>query len=327
MKRIIFIFFAFLTVSSVCAQDKAAMAQYQQQLSELFDMVQRAPTDNQRYNANEQAVQLLGEALEMDDSFKWNWNFGTYISVLTSPDKKFRVFTWPVVSDQGEYECFGYVQAYDEREETYLSYPLNDKSEDIINVEETLLSPDNWLGAVYQQLVQTSYEGKNYYILLGWTGCNPLIQRKVIEPILFKNGASLPQFGQAVFRRERNLRRIVLEYSSKAMVNLNYSDQYTRTVVAKRVKTGSGKKARTTIVKQNEDTKSPMIIFDEVAPQIAGMEGLFQYYVPTGVEMSYIFTNGKWDLHDNAQGRVPDARLNKEFEPIEKAAPAYKTKN
>lgn len=323
MKQILFIFLSILLVSSSWAQNKAEMSNYQQQLLQLFEKVQHAPTDNERYNANEQAVLTLADALDVDESIRWNWNLGTFVSVLTSPDKKFRVFTWPVVNDQGEYECFGFVQAYDEKEDTYITYALNDKSEEIINVEESVLDPTNWYGAVYQQLIQTTHEGRNYYTLLGWSGTSPLIQRKVIEPILFKNGSSKPQFGQAVFRREKNLRRVVLQYSSKAMVNLNYSDQFTRTISVKRVKTGSGKSSRTSVVKENNDTKSAMIIFDEVAPQIVGMEGLFQYYMPTGVEMAYIFVNGRWELHDNAQGRVPNNKLNKEFEPLEKTAPAY----
>lgn len=323
MKQILFIFLSILLVSSSWAQNKAEMSNYQQQLLQLFEKVQHAPTDNERYNANEQAVLTLADALDVDESIRWNWNLGTFVSVLTSPDKKFRVFTWPVVNDQGEYECFGFVQAYDEKEDTYITYALNDKSEEIINVEESVLDPTNWYGAVYQQLIQTTHEGRNYYTLLGWSGTSPLIQRKVIEPILFKGGSSKPQFGQAVFRREKNLRRVVLQYSSKAMVNLNYSDQFTRTISVKRVKTGSGKSSRTSVVKENNDTKSAMIIFDEVAPQIVGMEGLFQYYMPTGVEMAYIFVNGRWELHDNAQGRVPNNKLNKEFEPLEKTAPSY----
>jgi hypothetical protein len=75
------------------------------------------------------------------------------------------------------------------------------------------------------------------------------------------------------------------------------------------------------------DKKLRMIIFDEVTPQIQGMEGLYQYYIPSGVELAYVFVNGKWELHDNAQGRATDKRLNKDFDkPIEKEPPAYQMK-
>lgn len=310
------------------AQDKALMANYQSQLVKYFEKVSSAPTDNERYNANELATQLMMQALETDGSFKYQWNLGEYVSVLTSSDKKMRIITWPVVSDQGEYECFGFIQVYDEKEGGYTVYQLTDVSDEAINIEESLFSPDRWLGAVYQQIVTTQHEGRTYYTLLGWTGRTPLVQRKVIEPVCFKGTSSKPQFGQALFRREKNLRRIVLDYSSQAMVNLNYSEQYTRTVTSKRVKSGSGKKSKTVSVQETNDQKGPMIIFDEIEPQLPGMDGLFQYYVPSGVEMAYVWTNGRWELRDNAQGRVQNDRLNQSFdEPHQKSEPSYKLKD
>lgn len=354
---------------SALAQDKALMSDYQSQLQALFEDVYNAPTDNQRYHANESALMLLQEALAQDNSFKWQWQFGNKVSVLTSGDKKFRIFTWPVVNDEGEYECFGLVQALDEKTDEYVVYVLIDKSQDIVNRQEDLLSPDNWFGAVYQELITTSYDGKNYYTLLGWSGVDNLTQRKVIEPVLFKSGRSVPQFGQNVFKKERNLRRIVLEYTHDAMVNLRFEEQYVRTIErlrakrtgvstpkygrqpyppkrgAKKGKKGKNSKKRTSRVvataartsqavnervtsgptTKTRDEKLKMIIFDEVGPQVSGMEGLYQYYVPSGVELAYVFIDGKWVLREGAQGRVNDKKLNKDFDkPIEKNAPAYK---
>ena len=333
MKRVIVFFIVFLPLSffhpalvwegnsSVKAQDRNEMAQFQTLIAQQMELVYNAPTDNERYHASEAASQLFDEALRTEDSFKWQWDFGSRVSVLTSKDRRFKIITWPVVRDDGEYECFGFVQSYNEEEEVYDVFELHDKSDEIVNREESVLGPDNWLGAVYQELIQSSHEGKTYYTLLGWTGVDNLTQRKVIEPITFKHNSSRPQFGQALFRRERNLRRVVLEYSKSAMVNLRYENQFVRTVENKRIKKKGSK--RPILVQENHDSRQLMILFDEVAPQIPGMEGLFQYYVPTGTELAYVFTNGRWDLRDNAQGRVDDERLNKPFAPIEKSAPVY----
>lgn len=323
MKRRIFVFsIALLVFISAQAQDRAAMNQYQNQLQQLFEQVRTAPTDNQRYHANEQALQLMEEALMLDDSFKWKWNLSKYVSVLTASDGRFRVITWPVMRDNGEYECFGYFQSYNEKEEVYDVYALHDKTEEIINREESLLGPDNWLGMVYQELIVTSHEGRNYYTLLGWNGCDNLTQRKVIEPVTFRPSSSAPQFGQALFRKDKNSRRVILEYKKDAMVNLRYEQQLLHTKVNKRM---TNKKGKPYTVQEIHDEKVQMIIFDEVQPQIAGMEGLFQYYIPTGTEMAYVFNSGKWELHNNAQGRVDDEKLNKEFAPLEKKAPSYQT--
>ena len=155
---------------------------------------------------------------------------------------------------------------------------------------------------------------------MGWTGVNALVQRKVIEPIVFRSNTSKPQFGQALFRREKNLRRVVLEYSRNAMVNLRFDEQIVRTFENKKIK----KKGRTINIQVPKEEKMKMILFDEIAPMLPGMDGLPQYYVPTGTEMAYVFINGRWELRDNAQGRLDDPKLNKDFKPLPKEAPSYK---
>lgn len=324
MKKILSLLILATLSTVVFAQDKAVMGRYEDQLNALFERVQNAPTDNERYLANEQAVQTFIEALKEEDSQKWNWKFSNYVSVLRSPDKVFTIITWPVVKDNGEYECFGFVQSKGEDsdgDEEWHIYELHDMSDEIINREESLLDPDSWLGSVYQELIQTSFEGKNYYTLLGWNGCSMLTQRKVIEPITINSRTGKPQFGQALFRRDKNRRRIVLEYNNEAMVNLNYEQQLSISKENVRVK----KDGRMVSSQVSHETKEQMIIFDELEPQVAGMEGLFQYYVPSGREMAYVFVNGRWELREDAQGRLTDKKLNKEFKPIEKKKPAYQT--
>ncbi len=309
-----------LLCCSVQAQDKAVMGRHQQQLASLLNRVASAPTDNERYLASEQAVQALAQALGEDESEKWKWNLPTVASVLTSPDGLLRIFSWAVVRDDGEFECFGAVQYYNDKEEEYQFSLLHDKSEEIMNREESTLTPDQWLGAVYQELIQTSASGKTVYTLLGWNGVDNLTERKIIEPVIFRGG--VPQFGAPVFRRERNQRRIVLEYTDKAMVNLSYEEQFVEEVEHNRVKVKGTNRYRTE--EKSKLHKEKMILFDEVEPQVPGMEGLFQYYVPSGVEMAYAFIDGKWELRNGAQGRLKDKKLNKPFEPIDKQAPAYK---
>ena len=308
-----------MAVAAVQAQDKAVMAQHQKRLASLLELAATAPTDNERYLASEQAVGELTAALDEEGSERWKWQLPTVASVLASPDGQLRIFTWAVVRDNGEFECFGAVQFYNDREEEYQYLLLNDKSEDIMNREESVLSASNWFGAVYQDIIQTSHAGKTYYTLLGWNGVDNLTERKIIEPVVLCGG--VPQFGAPLFRRERNLRRVVLEYRNDAMVNLSYEEQFVEEVQRDRVKVKGSNRYRT--VEKRKQHKEKMIIFDEVEPQIAGMEGLFQYYVPSGLELAYAFVDGKWELRNGAQGRLKDKKLNKAFEPLPKSAPAY----
>jgi len=320
MRRLIAtMLFVTMAVTAVQAQDKAIMSQHQKRLAALLELATTAPTDNERYLASEQAVGELSAALEEENSERWQWQLPRVASVLTSPDGLLRIFTWAVVRDNGEFECFGAIQFYNDREEEYQYLLLNDKSEEIMNREESLLSASNWFGAIYQDIIQTSHNGKTYYTLLGWNGVDNLTERKVIEPVIFRGG--LPQFGAPLFRRERNLRRIVLEYRNDAMVNLSYEEQFVEEVQRDRVKVKGTNRYRT--VEKRKQHKEKMIIFDEVEPQVPGMEGLFQYYVPSGLELAYAFVDGKWELRNGAQGRLKDKKLNKAFEPLPKTAPAY----
>ena len=308
-----------MILPAATAQNRELMALHQQRLAELLMRTASAPTDNERYLASEQAVGELSAALEEEQSEQWKWQLPKVASVLTSPDGLLRIFTWAVVRDNGEFECFGAIQYYNDREEEYQYSLLNDKSEEIMNREESLLTPANWLGAVYQELIQTSHAGKTYYTLLGWNGVDNLTERKIIEPVILRGGT--PQFGAPLFRRERNLRRVVLEYRNDAMVSLSYEEQFVEEVERERVKVKGTNRYRT--VEKRKQHKEKMIIFDEVEPQIQGMEGLFQYYVPSGLELAYAFVDGKWELRNGAQGRLKDKKLNKAFEPLPKKAPAY----
>ncbi len=330
-KRVIAIVVVMAFAMSLHAQNKERMQGYQSRLSALIERVATSPTDNERYLASEDAISVLSAALEEEDSEKWHWDLPNYASVLTSPDGRLRIFTWAVVRDNGEFECFGAVQFYNDKDEEYQYQLLNDKSEDIMNREESLLSADNWLGAVYQDIIQTQTGERTLYTLLGWNGVDNLTERKIIEPIIIRGG--VPQFGAAVFRRERNLRRIVLEYSNDAMVQMAYETQVVQEIVRERVKVKgndnrkskrfSAQSTRHRTVETVKEHRERMIIFDEVEPQVPGMEGLFQYYVPSGIELAYAFVDGKWELRGGAQGRQKDKRLNKPFEPLPKPTPSY----
>ncbi len=319
-KRPIILLLAAALPCLVFGQDKARMAAHQQRLSALVEKIVSAPTDNERYLASEEAIQVITTALDEDDSERWQWHLPDYASVLTSPDGRLRLFTWAVIRDNGEFECFGVAHYYDEKEEEFVHVILNDKSDEILNREESVLTPDQWLGAVYQDIIQVATNDRTYYTLLGWNGVDNLTERKIIEPVSIRGGRL--QFGAPLFRRERNLRRIVLEYANEAMVNLSYETQFVQEVERKREKVKGTNRYRT--VEKTREHQERMIIFDEIEPQVPGMEGLFQYYVPSGTEIAYAFVDGKWELRKGVQGRLADKKLNKEFAPIVKPAPSYK---
>ena len=305
MKRILFAIILSLSFCGLAdAQNKEMMSNFQNELNELFDLVFTAPTDNERYNANEQLMVLMEEALLQPKSFNWEWKLPKMVSVLTSKDNKFRVFTWAVLRDDGEFECFGYMQVLNENADLYEISVLKDMSDEIFNPDETALTDNNWFGCIYTDLITTKHEGKYFYTLLGWNGGNAIMQYRVIEPVYFKKNSTHPSFGQMIFRNgkdgNRNLRRIILRYSKDVNVNLRYDDQFV--ITKERIKV----KQDGRMVNQELERETPerMIVFDKVGPRVQGMEGLYQYYVPTGEECGYLFEKGRWVLMPNVHCKL-----------------------
>ncbi len=323
-KKVVFaVLLMIVFCTKIHAQHKETMLTYQNDLNELFNQVFKAPTDNERYNANEQVLLLMEEALLQPKSFSWKWNFGKGVSVLKSDDDKFKIFTWAVVRDNGEYECFGYLQVLNENADVYEICALNDKSDDLFNPEEAILDEKNWYGAIYQELITTKYENRTYYTLLGWSGNNTIIQRKVIEPISFKMNSTRPTFGHSIFRNGKNVnknyRRIIFKYAKDAMVNLQYDKQFLITTERKKIKK-NGKMVTQMIT---NETQMPMIVFDKIGPRVDGMEKLYQYYVPTGQEDGYVFDKGRWVLKENIRCKLDKKKTLDEAKPLEKKKPAY----
>ncbi len=297
MKRILNTFFlalALLGSMALQAQNKKQMAYYVEELNKLSELAFGAQTDNERFNANELYISLLNEALAEPKSFTFDWKDLKGVSVLKASDNKFKVFTWAIVRDEGEYDCFGFMQVLNEKTNEYDVYQLQDRSPEIYSAEDASLSYTNWYGVVYYDLIVKEWKGKNYYTLLGWSGNNLVKQRKVIETVYFKGSSTTPLFGQTLFYKEKNRRRIVFEYSKQTTMLLRYDKQYHVFVEKER-----GKNKPVEFVTHEEEKE--MIVFDVLEPMHEGMTGVFQYYFPSGSESGYFFENGKWKLLENVK--------------------------
>jgi hypothetical protein len=315
------------------AQNKELMGGYEKDLNSLFEQVFSTENkENERYNANEEVMVIMEEALLQRDSYKWKWRLRKGVSVLTSDDDKFRVITWAVVNDNNEFECFGYMQVLNENADVYEVCRLQDKTADIFNPGEVALTDQNWFGCIYTDLITTKYDGRYYYTLLGWNGGNMTTQHRVIEPVYFKRNSTKPSFGQMMFRQgkdsNRNLRRIILKYAKDININLSYEEQYVVTMDRIKVK----EEGRMVHKEIDREKKEMMIVFDQVGPRVPGMEGMYHYYVPTGVESGFMFDRGRWVLKPNVHCKLKE---NKKLDVIEdnnlpsvyqKNEPTYKQK-
>lgn len=282
MKKIIFLVLLVAKSLFVFSQYKVDPASVEDSLKVLGKLILNGETEFIKYNANEKFRTILEGALISDKSFDYPFDSLVTIARLTSEDKKFRILNWNLKKDDGTYEYFGYIQAWNNKAKKYYTYPLKDNSDNIKNPESQILETNNWYGAHYYKIIYNKYAGKKYYTLLGWDGNNTESQKKIIDVLTFSSNDK-PVFGASIFKYNKKIqKRIIFEYNASVSMSLKYEKQYML----------NGKKKR------------PMIVFDRLSPQDQQLVGMYQYYYPeTNIYDAFLFKNGKWTYLKDVDAR------------------------
>jgi len=252
--------------------------------------------DLERKNANYAFIKTLVGALKVPNSFLFNFDSVKTISVINSPDNRFRIFSWHIINSDGSYRFYGTVQM--NTGGTLKMYPLEDYSPLLKNPEDSVTDNRKWYGAQYYKIVPV-YAAKPYYVLIGWKGNTVESTKKVIDVLSFNQDK--PQLGLHVFEGNGKTRdRVVFEYARDASMLLKY------------------------IPDQN------LIVFDHLAPPDPKLKGKFSNYGPDFTYDGYKLKNGHWVYVDNIDMRnVPTAADDQYVDPkkqaaIDKAAAAQK---
>ena len=96
-------------------------------LINLRKQVMNGASETERLSRNEDFMYLMENVLQMDGSFKFPWDSVKNFSVVASPDKLFKIYTWYVIKDDYSYENFGFLQVYNASRKHYDVIPLYDK--------------------------------------------------------------------------------------------------------------------------------------------------------------------------------------------------------
>lgn len=306
MKKIIWIFLGcvfFITISY--AQRKEMYKAFEDSIINLHKEILLERNSIIKYQKNEDLLFLMEEVLGQKNSINYTFDSIRTISILTSPDKKVRIFTWYLIDDDGTHEHFGYVQAYNEDKNRYMIYTLTDKWRQISNPESRTLDYLSWYGAVYSKLIMTEINNKKYYTLLGWNGGTLFSQFKIIDVLSF-NSRGNPIFGAFIFRSygKGKPARIVFEYAKQSNLNLRYEKQSFAQRSTKRIK-GNYRYQIDTVF-------TPMIIFDHLIPMDESLQKVPQYYVgESSLNDGFIEKDGRWYFKQGVIGRNPDKSLPK----------------
>lgn len=241
----------------------AKLRAYEDTLRQLGDTLVHGSQEVKRKEAGYSFIKKLVKALQVPGSYDYRFDSVQTINVIYSPDKKFRIFNWQLMMDNGTYRYYGAIQKNNKKKLEL--YPLFDKSDFIKNPEDSILNKDNWYGGLYYNLVLNKHWGKRIYTLFAWDGNNLKSTKKFMDVLTFdKEG--MPVFGAPVFKFDTNKdnykTRHILEYGKNTGVTFNYKPEL------------------------------KMVIFDHLVPQ--GNPADRSKYIVDGTYEGFKFKGGKW---------------------------------
>ncbi|MEK9601382.1 MAG: hypothetical protein VW147_06030 [Bacteroidota bacterium] len=207
-------------------------------------------------------IETLKTALQIPNSFDYDFDLLKTVSSITSEDDKFRVFTWNLLLDSGKYMYFGAIQM--NNPDSLELYGLYDSSEYNRNVIYGQFDNRHWMGVLIYQIHHYRWKKKDYYITFGWDGQDAKTNRKVIDVLWFDDEGK-PNFGEEIFDFDGDLQsRIIFDFNDRAAMLCRYDDH------------------------------EEAIVFANLVPINPLMKGVYQNYVPDGTYDYLRFEKGVW---------------------------------
>lgn len=255
------------------AAQEAAFAKQEDSLKGYADSLVNAVHGSTRLRADSFLIRTLVRTLKIPNSFYYPFDGLESISRLYAPDSSFRILTWQYKNDEWIYLQQGAIQIRTPDGSLKL-FPLHDVSMFSEKPMDSVRTNQNWIGAIYYRIIEKTWQGKNYYTLLGFDDFTETSNKKWMEVLTFgANGE--PRFGGPFFSfTEDSIRRPTqyrfnIEYKKEAGTHFNY------------------------------DPQMDMVVYDHLVPE--GDEPKKKdTYVPDGDFEAFQWKDGKW-LHVQRQ--------------------------
>jgi hypothetical protein len=245
--------FAFLYPHAQTSINEKYLQSAEQMLSKYaFDIV-NAEEMVDRLRADSFFTRNLVQALKTPYSFNYSFDSLKTISRLYAPDSSFRIITWQLMKDFTYYRYKGAIQLKTNDGSLKL-IPLYDGTDFTEKPTDSVRTNENWIGALYYNIVLKKFNNKNYYTLIGYDENDARSTKKWLEVLTFNNN-NRPQFGGRFFNYPNDAikppqpaYRFCLEFKKEANAKLNYDAEIDRIVFAKLVsETGEISKKHTLV--------------------------------------------------------------------------------
>jgi len=218
--------------------------------------------------------QMMAEVLTMEGSMEFPWNGLDRIGVITSEDKRLRIFTWHVMDDYDHYRYFGYIQIAMKKGKVRL-FELHDNEKGQRGVMKLEQSDADWYGKLYYQLISNKDRRKTYYTIMGMDFNDSRSTIKSVEVLEIHRNS--PRFVRSLFLKGSDfVDRMVLEYADQVAISVRY------------------------------DPGLGMITFDHLVPFHPIYAKNFEFYGPDGSYDGLEFIGGRWLYREDIDARNLD---------------------
>lgn len=258
-------------------------------VNEQLKAVRASKTDEQRYLENESLKEMIESLIVYPGAFDYPFSSFQTMSTITSPDGAFRLFNWNIEDNSGlnSHFCYLIKPSRGGKPNSVIKF-----FEDRITIPprpENMLTPRNWYGALYYNIIPVNKGNKTYYTILGYNGASRSTNKKIIDVFHFK-GKKL-RLGLPIFQEKagskRLLRRVFFEYSEKATIGVNMNERL------------------------------EAIVFDHLVPETASLEGMYDYYVPDMSYDAYKWSGSIWVYQEDLVATNKENRKIRQYRPGE----------
>lgn len=220
---------------------------------------------------------------------------------VVSDDHRVAFFVWNIQWMTGRHQYFGFLMHFNHKKAR--KFKLTDISATPDSADYRILDHPNWFGALYNRIITIELPGgKRGYTLLGWSGEDLLVSRKVIDILSFSPDG-LPIFGLDIFTipEQQGLTRIIYRYSAQTSMVLKYGKQ----VVSSTLRWNPGRRR----FDEKEVIRGMIITADRLVPMDPLMEGQFRFYVPEGtISDGFSFRDHRWVQIRDVESRNEKSR-------------------